>query len=344
MRKISIIVTTCVVVVLGSLAWRAFQSRPQQSSNSLPDKVAQAEQTKQFFSINGAVIDEIVAQMRPIAVMIENHPDARPQSGLDKADIVYETLAEGGITRFLALYQTSLEATIGPVRSARDYYAELASEYGAVFAHVGGSDEALAGLAAKRYAGVDDANQYFLDNYFTRTKNRAAPHNVYTSMQKLRNLIVDKKWNNTLITPLWKFSDTPAAGSEPATQVTINFSLPSYGTRYEYDAGSGLYKRFMAGLPHTDVETKSQILVKTLVVQLVDIEATPNDPKLRVDIDLSSGGHAYVFANGTVTHVTWKKDGNRTRYYDVSGKEIEFARGKIWVALAPHDSTSVTWK
>jgi hypothetical protein len=294
--------------------------------------------------LSGVLVKKEISERRPVAVIVENHPDSRPQTGLDKADIVYETVAEGGITRFLALYQTAEEAVIGPVRSARPYFAELASEYGAVFAHVGGSDEVLVSLAAKKYTGVDDANQYFLDDYFDRVKYRVAPHNVYTKLSTLRTLISNKKWHNVATVQPWQYADQTSPGIEPALQVSINFSSLSYSVRFEYDLAIKNYKRFLANIAHSDAETKQQLAVKTLIVQLVSIRDIPNDPKLRVNINLDQGGKAYVFYDGSVVRAEWKKSANRTVYYGVDGKEITLPRGPIWVGLAPDTPGSVVWK
>src|SRR5581483_1401572 len=120
---------------------------------------------------------------RPFAVVVENHPDARPQSGLSQADVVYEALAEGGITRFLAIFQSQDVKSIGPVRSARTYFNDWAQEWGAVYAHVGGNSDALA-LIKAGIPGVSDADQFFNDPYFTRISSRRPPHNTYTSINK----------------------------------------------------------------------------------------------------------------------------------------------------------------
>jgi hypothetical protein len=142
-----------------------------------------------------------VAEKRPLGVIIENHGDARPQSGLNNADLIYETVAEGGITRFLAIFHSTPASEIGPVRSARDYFAELANEWGVLFAHVGGSDEVLAQLAQKQYKNIDSLNEFFFGKYFRRVKTRAAPHNTYTSHSELNQFLVDRSLRATTLSP-----------------------------------------------------------------------------------------------------------------------------------------------
>ena len=172
-------------------------------------------------AINGFLVSPEIAQKRPLAVIVENHPDARPQSGLGEADIVYETLAEGGITRFLAIFQTREVKSIGPVRSARDYFAEIANDFGALFAHVGGSDEVLLELQNKHYKNLDDINQFYQASFFERIKLRPAPHNVYTSTEKLRDYLDSKNLNKDNSFAGWLFEDEKNSESEIITANSI---------------------------------------------------------------------------------------------------------------------------
>jgi hypothetical protein len=181
-------------------------------------------------------------------------------------------------------------------------------------------------------------------DYFTRVKSRYAPHNVYSKLSTLRKLIGDRKWPVSATVPSWKFADTVVPTAESAQTVIVNFSLPSYRVTFNYDAASSVYKRTMAGVVHVDAETKQQLSAKTVIVQQVRITDIPNDPKLRVEIDLDSGGHAYIFHNGSVVHAEWKKTGNRTRYYGTDGAEIILPRGQIWIAIAPNTSGAVLYQ
>jgi hypothetical protein len=309
----------------------------QQTENTTPQNAA----------INGLLVNEQAADARPIAVMIENHPDSRPQSGLSDADIVYETLAEGGITRFVALYQSQEAKSIGPVRSARDYFAAIADEYGALYAHVGGSDEVLEQLSQNFYKNITDINEYFNGSYFERIKTRAAPHNTYTSLEKLRQYLADKKARDTARLTLWDYTDEDQNPPiRDAATISIDFSMPSFKAGYSYDNESKRYKRLLAGSPHIDATTKQQITAKTIIVQFVPIEAIPGDEKLRIDIDLFGEGKALVFQNGT-TQASWIKSGpGRTLFLNAQGNPISFNRGQMWVELVPNDNPAarVIWK
>ena len=162
MKNKIIIVGAIIIAVVGTILFWKYQ---------LKDKIVgpgkdSAESQTQVPAINGVPVSEQIANTRPIAVVIENHTQARPQSGLSNADIIYETLAEGGITRFLALYQTQDAKEIGPIRSARPYFNTIANQWGAVYAHVGGSEIALSELNAGVHKKLTDLNQYFFGDYF----------------------------------------------------------------------------------------------------------------------------------------------------------------------------------
>ena len=297
-------------------------------------------------AINGFLVSPEIAQKRPLAIIVENHPDARPQSGLGEADIVYETLAEGGITRFLAIFQTREVKSIGPVRSARDYFAEIANDFGALFAHVGGSDEVLLELQNKHYKNLDDINQFYQASFFERIKLRPAPHNVYTSTEKLRDYLDSKNLNKDNSFAGWLFEDEKNSESEiiTANSIEIPFSLPSYKVSYNYNKTENDFSRSMVGLPHLDANTKQPIRVKNIIIQYVNITSLPDDPKLHIDIKLSGTGKGLLFKNGKSTPITWTKTSTEpTEYKDTTGQTIKLNRGPTWVELVPQ-TNKVTWK
>ncbi len=325
-------------------AARLYQFGP----GSVDDKKDTSQNIKTFSSLNGTLVDEEKSKIRPLAVMIENHSDSRPQSGLADAEIIYEALAEGGITRFVAIFQTSEAKSIGPVRSARDYFASIAEEYGAVYAHVGGSDEVLAQLNKKYYKNVTDLNEYFNGTYFERIKSKPAPHNVYTSTEKIAQFMKDKNINDTADIIGWMFKDqSPTVENRTAENISINFSQNPYKVGYTFEPTSGLYSRLQAGTPHLDSASKKQLTAKTVIVQFVSVSAIAGDEKDRIDLDLSGTGEALIFQDGEITKATWKKIGReRTIFSDLSGQPIQFNRGQIWVELVPNDApeSRVAWK
>ncbi len=339
------------LLIAGYLVFSAFKNPQSNSSlnkaevkSSQPAKNQPVQNLKQ--SVNGEFLPKEIGPDRPIAVVVENFPEARPQSGLILADVVYEAPTEGGITRYLAIFQSHEAKNIGPVRSIRTYFGEIAEEYGAVLAHVGGNSDALANIKAKKYSGVSDADQFFNDPYFQRVTFRSMPHNVYTSIAKLKKLAAAHKFSETTGFQEWKFTDEPMAESLVAEKITIPFSESAYEVGWQYDSSANIYKRFLAGKAHKDLDTKKQISAKTVIVQLVETFPVKSDTPLSIGMTLTGEGKAYVFENGRVVQAIWKKSaGERTRYYDSQNREISFNRGQIWVELLPTEKASqLVWK
>jgi hypothetical protein len=290
-----------------------------------------------YEAVNGVKVSKETSSLRPLAVMVENHPDSWPQSGLSQADVVYEALAEGGITRFLALYQSNEASTIGPVRSAREYYAQIADEWGALYAHVGGSNEVIAQIKNGVYKNLDDANEYYNFDFFPRRKNKPEPHHIFTSTEKLRELIRFHGFSNAANYQPWEFKEDSPAATSTAEKISIDFSRAGYEVGWEYDQATNAYKRLQYFKPALDEASGRQISAKTVVIQIVKVTPVPRDPLLSVDIDLTSGGRALVFKDGTFIESTWAKQGGRTRFFDASNNEIKFNRGPLWIELVPKD-------
>lgn len=329
-KKLFIFIVIIIALIAG---YRFFAGRG--SVVTFSSGADNASQPKQLPAINGLMVDASVAQQRPLAVMVENHPDARPQSGLADADLVYETLAEGGITRFMAVYQTKTVANIGPIRSARTYFADLANELGAVYAHVGGNSDVLANLKAGQYLNIADADQFFNGNFFHRITSRSAPHNVYSSTSNLDDLAAARDFSGQAKYGQWKYKDDSPLTTAIATLISINFSLPEYAVRWQYDQSSNTYQRFLAGIAHIDLESKRQILAKNVIAQFVKTYPVQTDTVGSIGIDLTSGGQALVFMDGNAVAATWKKQDGRTRYFDQSGNEISLNRGQTWIEMVP---------
>lgn len=343
-RKSFLIIGAIVLIaaVFLALKWRG-NKQADFFRMSSGDSVGPAEGL--FDAIDGVRVSGSVALLRPLAIMVENHPDARPQSGLSRADVVYETLAEGGITRFLALYQSSDAREIGSVRSAREYFAALADEWGALYAHVGGSNEVIAQIKSNKYKNVDDANEYYNGDFFPRRKDKPEPHHIFTSTGKLRELIAYHKFSNGANYLPWQFKDDRLATTSIISKISIDFSRAGYEVGWEYDVASNTYKRLQYFQPHIDDVSKQQLSAKSVIVQIVKITPVPKDPLLQVDIDLTEGGRAVIFQDGILIDGVWRKESGRTRFYDASNNEIKFNRGPIWLELVPKDKeANLTWK
>ena len=334
-----IFIAILFLLIAAGLVWTALRlGRGNRDSGGIFGSPANSETTSSqdlVQSLNGTRVEKSLAEARPLAVVVENHPDSRPQSGLSKADLVYETLAEGGITRFLAVYQTQKAENIGPIRSARTYFADIANELGAVFAHVGGNSDALENLKTNYYPKLLNIDEFFNGSYFHRTKTRLAPHNAYSSTEKLESYAPGLKLSAKKDYSDWLFADD-FSGNQPAEKISIDFSQAEYKVGYEYDPGKKAYKRFLAGSPHLDAEGQAGIYAKNVIVQSVKTWPVKTDTLFSISLDLTGGGQAFVFSGGKMISGSWRKaSGDRTRYYDGQNKEIELLRGTTWVELVP---------
>ena len=292
--------------------------------------------------LTGELVASDAAYLTPLAVMIENHQDARPQSGLNSANLVYEAIAEGGITRFMAVFADPRQSVrVGPIRSARTYYVDFATELNAFYAHVGGNADALDQLAATKVYNLDEfsVGEPTFKRDFSR--NVALEHTMYSTTSQLWDYAVNsRKYPTTATYAAWNFTDSPATSTLPASQtVTINFSGPDFKVDWHYDPTTNSYTRYMAGKPHVNAGDNAPITAKNIIIQTV--QNTPVVTRINEHgwrYTLTGSGKATIVKNGTSIEATWKKEGTgRTRYYDASGNEISLTKGKIWVEIVHPD-------
>lgn len=300
--------------------------------------------------LTGVQVEPSLAQRAVTGVMIENSVDARPQAGLVDAGVVFEAIAEGGITRFLALFQESQPDYIGPIRSARPYYVRWAAGFDAGYTHSGGSGEALALIQS---LGVKDMDHGTYGNkYFDRVSNRYAPHNVYTSMARLDELRNSKGYTSSTFTPFARIEETekkvevttePVATAPvfaPANTIAFNISSPLYNTSYTYDATTNVYKRVMAGQPHSDEKSGKQIS-PTVVIALVMSYGIHPDGVHSTYANVGSG-KVLIFQNGVVQEGTWSKatDTASLAFKDSAGVDIPLQPGQKWITAIPDGRTT----
>jgi hypothetical protein len=268
-----------------------------------------------------------------LAIMVENQADARPQSGLHRADVVYEALAEGGITRFIALYLTNDASKVGPVRSLRHYFAFFAADYGADLVHIGASPEGFAWRDAMNMGKLDESAA---DPGVWRVSTRRPPHNAYTDTAADREFLLARgRQRNRLWGPL-RFSSGVETGSAPATNVALRFRPWPYEVTYDWDGSR--YLRSVDGGAHLDLDTGERIGPVSIVLQYADVEAIPNDEKLRLDVDLvGASGDLVVLSNGTARNGTWRKTAPRTStvWLDEAGDPLVLPPGQVWVEVLP---------
>lgn len=292
--------------------------------------------------LTGLPIDPSLAQRPVTAVMIENTDAARPQSGLQDAGVVYEAIAEAGITRFMALFQDTRPEYIGPVRSLRPYYIDFATPWDASIAHVGGSPDALAQIRA----GGKDLDQFFNSGAYWRQSTRQAPHNVYTSFDRLDALNASKGYTSSNLTP-WPHKADKKLASPTAKSINFNISSADFNVHYDYDAASNSYLRSEGGAAHMDTTSANesatvQLKPKVVIALVVPLTrgALDSSGAYYSDYDVSGSGNAYVFQDGGVTQGSWSKDGRsgQFQFTDASGKDIALNAGQVWMTLASADS------
>lgn len=330
--------------------------------------------------INGQLLTKtergIWEKRRPLYVMIENHTDSRPQSGLNSADVIYEAVAEGGITRFGAVFyctSSARDTIVGPVRSARTYFIDWASEYNyPLYTHVGGANcspsdpnnaartcqtdkrvQALEQLNSYGWGGSkgNDLNQFsigyptFWRDYERLGRTVATEHTMYSSTEKLYKYAISRGWTNLSpsgddwaddFTP-WTFKDD-ASSKGSVSQITFGFwdNYKDFEVVWKYDSSTNTYKRSNGGSDHKDLNDDSTLEAKVVIVQFTD-EIGPVDPLKHMFYTTIDSGDVLIFQDGDVIEGTWHKTTRegRTTFEDDSGDEIALNRGKIFIEIVP---------
>lgn len=276
---------------------------------------------------------ESPADRRVLSVKIENSPAARPQTGLDQADIVYETLTEGGITRFNALFHSRVPDEVGPVRSARMSDTQLVPQYSALFAHSGANSGVL---AAVRAAGLQVVDHAGAGAAYRRDSSRAAPHNLYMNPTRAREIAVTKGYPTTQELKGLQFS--PSMDSTASiSQVTIPFSTANT-VRWDYDAQTDSYVRFNNGSAHKDRASGAQYAASNVVVMWARTTAT--GPRgiggTTLEIELIGSGRAALFRNGVRVDCEWQTDGTAPPVFrDAAGAVVRLHPGNTWFQVVP---------
>lgn len=284
-----------------------------------------------YSPLTGLETTEKLAARPVTGVMIENSIDARPQSGLEEAGVVFEAIAEGGITRFMALYQEARPSNIGPIRSARPYYVEWVRGYDAAYLHSGGSGAALSLIRSIDVKDLDHGN--YGERIASRVSSRFAPHNVYSNFDKIDSLNKELGFKSSKFTP---FSRLDAEDNETAAKIiakTIDFDISgaNYNTSYSYREKSKDYVRNMAGLPHKDQESGKQISPEVVVALITSYGIHSNG--IHSVYDTIGTGDAIVFQLGTAKKVKWRKESRKASFelIDAKGKAVELAPGQTWI-------------
>ncbi len=300
---------------------------------------------------------------RPLGIVVENHKDARPQSGLSSADVIYEAVAEGGITRFLSIFYCQDTPYVGPVRSARIYFIKLLEGYGAnpLYAHVGGANtpgpaDALGYIKELGWSSLNDLNQFsvpfpFFWRDYERLPDRATEHTVYSSTKKLWQYAKEKRgltniddkgvrWDKVFSG--WKFEDD-AKESDRGTVVKIDFGFwdnlaSDFSVVWNYDSQDNAYKRTNGGESHIDKNSGKVLEAKNVVIIFAK-ESPANDGYEGGHIlyQTVGSGEMLFFKNGQVIKGTWGRNDTekQVKFFDNSGKEISIVRGQVFIEMLP---------
>lgn len=321
-----------------------------------------------FCPLTGEETSQSFPKDKPaLGVKIENSVAARPQAGLDKADIVYEELAEGGITRFLAIFHCNDAPSLGPIRSARLVDPDIMLEYKpALFAYSGGNPLVKDKITATR--GLVDLRHGSHGDGYSRERGRKAPHNLFSSTERLRGLDDARDLKgapkspfvfdvNALGTPSpspkpttksspAKTKASPTVTASPSTPppgATVSFSYSGTGNvvRYVYDAGAKAYLRSHGEQPHRGVSGDQFKAVNVIVLKVRVTQGTIRDAagNFSPEITVTGSGEAVVLRGGVSVNGRWSRSGlsDHTKLTDASGKLIELVPGNTWIHLVPTD-------
>ena len=275
-----------------------------------------------------------VSEYQPLIVMLDNSEKARPQTGVQSADIVYEAAVEANITRLMAVFNSKKPTKIGPVRSTRVHFVALAAEYDGIFVHYGGTSEK--GHPANVYDYIEKINNPFqvrIDGTkesgaaIYRQKGKKAPHNAYLDTEAAME---QYQFDSTIREFQFDSQYLMGAGNM-ATTVFIPFNSSSSKVEYQYDASTNEYLRFQNDKVFKDAQTGEQVRVQNVVIQYVKYTPVPNSQKAEV----IGSGRAVICMDGIAIEGTWSKESATapTVYRDASGEEIQFRPGNTWIHL-----------
>lgn len=292
-----------------------------------------------FDGLNFSALDHrILHKNEPfiMGVMIDNHPDARPQQkGLSKASLVYEALAEGGITRYLAFFSYQILESVGPVRSARPYFIRFVQPLADAYAHAGGSPDALDLLSRVSLVNLEGLYYEEIGSYFYRNRKYFAPHNLYANLIEINDLINQKIKNTSEEKePFFLFGslDQDKQFSD-ATDIEIDFSDSAFKVKYEYSFEENYYIRYLGEKIHVDQLDQSLITPTNVVVMITSYR--PYDDYGRLEMEVLGKGNALIFTDGKVIRGYWQRNEykNFMKLYDESGKEVQLGSGQTWIEV-----------
>jgi len=290
-------------------------------------------------------VDPSLIHRRIVAVKIDNAPEARPPLGLGQTDMVYEELAEGGLTRFIAMFLENQPDPVGPVRSARLTDIYLGEEWEWLLAYAGAgktTSKLLADSLVPIFKAPELGEKLEGTPYF-RDPKRAVPHNLFVHLQGIRDLAAQ----DSGIAPEVPIQPFPFASPPdqlgPIRTISLPY-VPMAAVVWRYDEETNVWKRFMSGAPHVDGLDGRQITATNVVVQYARIFVASNvepDPAGNpvLDADIRGENKLRVFHSGQMFEGTWYKEHDRakTQYRLADGSPMPFRPGRVWIHIVPED-------
>lgn len=307
-----------------------------------PETEVTLPEGKAISYLTGEVVDQELNERRPVAVMINNVPDALPQYGIGQADILYEAVVEAELTRQMAVFQniTPVEK-IGPIRSCRDYYLDFAHDDNAIYTHFGWST--IAEWRIKN-EGIKTINLMFGSNNDTyyRDKDRVAPHNVFSLGEMLNKAIKNFGIDDSMPEDYKKrlnfyINDTEPSEGEKADSVKISLSSEC---ELKYDKENKIYEKYEFGDKQVDALTDEVLTFKNIIIQFAGYTVVSDQG--HKNIDLANTGKGMYITDGKAIDITWEKKDyytDHTRYYTSDGQELKLNPGKSYIAVIPTDYT-----
>ncbi|MCX6015488.1 MAG: DUF3048 domain-containing protein [Chloroflexales bacterium] len=286
---------------------------------------------------------------RPFMMMIDNHPDAYPQSGLNRASVVFEALAEYGITRFMAIFPGELtddDRRLGPVRSARSYFVQWAMGFGAFYAHAGGSPTGLElAESTDQIVNLDALRNESADYFFrVETDTRVAPHNLYSNGTLLQARAAAETVPFTRSDVGFRYRLALEESKRGVAQTFSYFFLyDDAPVGWNYDPASNDYNRTRFGKAAKDEVSQNQLTTQNVVVIQVIEAPIAGDPKSRIDQQVVGSGKGILYRDGLRQEITWNKASPETPliFLDSNGQEVLFTAGQIWISAVP-DLANIT--
>lgn len=315
---------------------------PEPEPTKEPDVKEETHEGEMISNLSGLWVPIESGSKRPYAIQFSNYKTVRNQWGIGKADIVYEALVEGGITRLLAVGESFTGDRIGSIRSSRHYFASFADEYDAIYIHYGKTKYAVSKLKALGINNLDGETGIGT-TVFYRDKSMKAPHNAFTSLEKIYAGIEKKKYSTEHREDFeahfgFYKEDTELKSESICNKINIKFP---YNKPYlTYNPEDKLYYRYQFGDIHKDSNTGEQLTFKNIIVQFVKEWDIDKNDYQTMDLE-NAEGTGYYITNGRMVAITWKKNENKKwmRYYDSSGQELTINPGKTYIAIFPNNLT-----